>query len=205
MSIDFDKRLKVKFRDATPKKRIVAYEQDSTYKKYRKILKEDFHGRCGYCDSPYGIVKKDYHIDHFVPQFIINKFPTHVRLLNDYTNLVYACPSCNRSKSDKWPSGHPDKPILNEEGFVNPCDEQYDSLFFRDNSGAIHKNGDSKTSEYIYKELKLYLKKHQIVWKIEELITLSKKVINERDIEPELSMFKDLLTYLEEHFEMETV
>ncbi|WML42642.1 HNH endonuclease signature motif containing protein [Neobacillus sp. PS3-40] len=203
MVVDINTPVKLKFRNATPIKRVVEYDADSNYKKYRSFLKEDFNGRCGYCDSPFGIVKKDYHIDHFIPQFIINKFPTHLNLLNDYSNLVYSCPSCNGSKSDKWPSEHPDIPFLNEEGFINPCSELYDSLFYRDEKGAIYPKEKLKTAAYIFKELKLYLRKHQTVWKIEELISLSKKAINEETSDSRLESIKELLGYLEEHFEME--
>ncbi|MEU2237719.1 HNH endonuclease, partial [Streptomyces vietnamensis] len=95
------------FRKNTPMKRIVEYVAEADYKSYREFLKEDFKGRCGYCDSFYGIVKKDYHIDHFVPRRLIKKFITHKHLENDYTNLVYSCPSCNISKSGKWISENP--------------------------------------------------------------------------------------------------
>jgi len=203
MKVDLNNSIKLKFRNTAPKKRVVEYDEESSFKKYRSILKEDFYGRCGYCDSPYGIVKKDYHIDHFVPQYIINKFPTHKRLLNDYINLVYSCPSCNRSKSDKWPSEHPDKPLLNEEGFVDPCEEHYDMLFYRDNSGVIHKKDDSKTAAYIFHELKLYLGKHQTVWKIEKLMLLSRESIKNENSEYQLQIHRELLCCLEKYFEMD--
>jgi uncharacterized protein (TIGR02646 family) len=191
------------FRKTTPQKRVVDYNPGAEYKSYRKLLKEDFKGRCGYCDSYYGIVKKDYHIDHFVPRKVFEKLDSHKHLENDYSNLIYSCPSCNISKSGKWISEHPDISIVNEEGFVNPCSEEYDALFYRDGNGAIQPIENNKTATYIHKELKLFLIRHQTAWKIESIMEL----VEEAEVNPNPSdkdlLIKELVNNLRKHFEME--
>lgn len=186
------------FREKKPKKRYIPYEKDSRYQNYKDFLIEDFGGRCGYCNSYYGIVKKDYHIDHFIPQRIIKKYSTHSYLLNDYSNLIYACPSCNRSKSGKWPSEDPDIITCESGGFVNPCTDEYDALFYRSSQGEIIVREDNNNAHYIHKELKLFLRRHQIVWKIETLMGLIKE---KGTIQDELII--ELMQNLEKHFEMD--
>ncbi|WP_161404816.1 HNH endonuclease [Paenibacillus silvestris] len=189
---------KIKFRVNDPKKRELPYAPERSYKSYRSELMEDFQGRCGYCNSYFGIIKKDYHIDHFVPQRIILKSRTHNHLLNDYKNLVLSCPTCNGSKSGKWPSEDPDKSIVSEQGFVDPSDQSYSDMFFRDNNGRIHPN-ESNLANYIHKELKLYLRKHQIVWSIENVISILKS----KELNDENEMLTLLLSLLTEHFEID--
>ncbi|QEL71856.1 MULTISPECIES: HNH endonuclease [unclassified Bacillus cereus group] len=194
----------VPFRANKPTKRKVTYDKDKKYQDYRSFLKEDFGGRCGYCNSYYGIVKKDYHIDHFVPKKVFEKLGTHDHLINDYENLIYSCPSCNRSKSGKWPSGNPDVIIYNDEGFVNPCSDDYDTLFYRDNQGKIIVKGHNKIGEYIYRELKLFLGRHQTVWKIETLMDLIKIQNQEQTPKPGSELLaNELMVYLNQHFEMD--
>jgi len=194
------------FRKKCPIKRVLTYNPEVNYKSYRKHLKEDFEGRCGYCNSYHGIVKKDYHIDHFVPRKVFEKFPTHLHLDNDYGNLIYSCPSCNRSKSSKWLSEDPDIAIVNGAGFVNPCTEEYDKLFFRDENGAIYPVENNTVAEYIHQELSFSLTRHQIAWKIESLIDLVEKSNSgSQNNDPKDILVIELLAYLRKHFEMEII
>ncbi|MDC0764749.1 HNH endonuclease [Brevibacillus sp. AG] len=193
-----------KFRLQTPQKRNIAYQADVLYTQYRKELKEDFKGRCGYCDSLFSIVKKDYHIDHFVPRRVLKKFPGHAHLIHEYNNLIYSCPSCNGSKSGKWPSEHPDEFIKGEQGFVDPCQDAYGDLFFRDNEGKIHPNNTQfPVASYMYRELKLYLETHSVVWKIEQLMNLIKAFSPEGIQANKVELFEQLQIYLNKHFEMD--
>lgn len=135
------------------------------YNSYKQYLKKDFNSRCGYCDSidrldTYSAV---FHIDHFVPKKKFEK----VYSVNDYGNLVYACPSCNRYKSDKWISMNPKVKIIDNKGFVDPCSQEYSNLFLRDESGKIIPTND--LSKYIFDELHLYLKRHELIYKLEKL------------------------------------
>ena len=63
---------------------------------YRQILYEEFESKnCFYCGKPLSSDKMD--IDHFIPWSFIKD--------DNLWNLVLACPSCNRKKSDKLPAG----------------------------------------------------------------------------------------------------
>lgn len=66
----------------------------------KRRLAEDFNHRCAYCDDidRFNGEYRAYHVEHFAPK---DKFP---KLKHDYSNLLYACPYCNGSKSNKWPS-----------------------------------------------------------------------------------------------------
>lgn len=193
---------KLAFRKVKPTKRNIPYNAQSKYQDYREYLKEDFNGRCGYCDSYYGIVKKDYHIDHFVPKRVFEKFNTHKHLLNDYNNLIYTCPSCNRSKSGKWPSENPDVALTEKGGFINPCLDEYGEFFFRADNGGILVEEDNFVAVYIYKELSLFLNRHQITWKIEKLIELLNCQTFSEESSPKDLLIKELMHYLMKHFEI---
>ncbi len=62
--------------------------------KYRQILYEEFESNtCFYCGCPLHPNKID--VDHFIPWSFIKN--------DNLWNLVLACPTCNRKKSDKLP------------------------------------------------------------------------------------------------------
>ncbi len=124
------------------------------YKKYKEPLRSDFNKSCGYCDDSdfYMGGKRGFQIDHFKPQ------KHFIELEAVYSNLVYACPFCNRAKWDKWEE---------KEGFIDPCEDEYDEHLYRNTEGQIC----SKTPQgnYIRKELKLNLKRHELIWIVEKL------------------------------------
>lgn len=129
-------------------------ENHDNYNKYKEPLRADFNKRCGYCDDSdfYMGGKRGFQIDHFKPQ------KHFVELETVYSNLVYACPFCNRAKWDKWED---------EKGFIDPCEDEYDEHLYRNAQGQIC----SKTPQgnFIHKELKLNLKRHEFIWIIEKL------------------------------------
>ena len=55
---------------------------------------------CGYCEE-----ETAGQIDHFRP---VSKCPS---LVYEWSNWVFACPTCNREKSNKWPP----------DGYIDPC------------------------------------------------------------------------------------
>lgn len=127
------------------------------YKSFKPYLVKDFNNRCGYCDSHdkfFGGLK-NFQIDHFKPHSIVIFTP----LKHDYSNLVYSCPSCNRAKSNKWED---------VDGFIDPCDNEYDNFISRDTNGKI-KHNNTKQGEYIYSNLNLLLRRHEFLWLIERL------------------------------------
>lgn len=127
-----------------------------TNKTNKKYLAQDFDHRCAYCDDwdKYNGGMRSYHVEHFAPK---EKFPD---LKYTYDNLLYACPYCNEAKSDKWPSDKAEISVVGDKGFVDPCTEKYYAYIYRNEDGSIGYNG--KLGEYIYNELNLYLKRHQI-------------------------------------------
>ena len=72
------------------------------WQQFHSDLSKVFSGLCGYCEE---FDKGE--IDHFRP---VSKFP---ELVYEWSNWVFACSSCNRSKSNKWP----------DDGYINPCAE----------------------------------------------------------------------------------
>lgn len=136
------------------------FHTNSTNKKH---LAEDFGHRCAYCDDLdfYGGGYQVYHVEHFAPKA---KFP---ELQFDYDNLLYACPWCNRAKSDKWPSDDSKISIVGDEGFIDPCTAEYDKHLKRLLDGSIV--GTTPLGKYICENLHLYLKRHAIVHNVDKL------------------------------------
>lgn len=133
-------------------------EEQTHYRKYKPELREDFNKSCGYCDDSdvYAGGVRGFHIDHFAPK---SKFPDmHIT----YTNLVYACPICNIYKGNYWPSELAHEPVIDNNGFVDPCDPLYDDHLERADDGMIVFTSD--LGEFIYQKLKLGLRRHQLIW-----------------------------------------
>ena len=67
------------------------------YKRYRPWLRDEFSFRCVYCleREVWRDMRDRMHIDHFVSQAIRKD------LKCDYSNLLYACPGCNKLKGTK--------------------------------------------------------------------------------------------------------
>jgi len=128
-----------------------------TYKNYssfKKYIVEDFNNRCGYCDDldKFHGGRNNYQIDHFKPKKLF------LALETDYSNLVYSCPFCNRAKWDKWKE---------KDGFIDPCDEEYDNHLERNARGQI--KCKSEQGQYIHINLNLHLRRHELLWMIEKL------------------------------------
>lgn len=138
-----------------PLRRVVAARKP--YGLYRNDLRQDFNGRCGYCDDPDERVDRVlFHIDHRAPK---KRFPERE---TTYENLIYACRICNVSKSDHWVGNDPDVPNNGAEGFVDPCAIDYDDHLARDNGGRIV--SISPLGTYMRRRLKLGLARHQLLW-----------------------------------------
>lgn len=133
----------------------------------KKYLAKDFEHRCAYCDDwdHYNGGERSYHVEHFAPK---EKFPA---LEYVYDNLLYACPYCNEAKSDKWPSDRPEISVVGNEGFLDPCTEEYYKYIYRREDGSIGYNGE--LGKYIYNALNLYLKRHQVNY---NLVRVNEKI-----------------------------
>lgn len=130
----------------------------------KKYLALDFNHRCAYCDdldSMYG-GKETYAVEHFAPK---EKFP---QLRYMYDNLLYSCPFCNRAKSDDWPSNDPNINVVGQQGYIDPCAEEYYKHLDRDeNTGKI--TYKTPIGEYMYNHLNLHLKRHEILYMMNKL------------------------------------
>ena len=136
-------------------------EHQDDYRAYRKQLASDFNHRCGYCDDRDVPRAASFEIDHFVPQTIDSNRVT------DYSNLVYACKSCNNAKRAKWPTGDKSRPNDGKVGWVDPCSEEYDVQLERGTDGKIHPT--TELGQWMYDNLKLWKKQHEILWNCEQL------------------------------------
>ena len=178
------------FRIVIPERRVTPRTL-SRYGKYKPDLREDFRNSCGYCgdEDSFGGGFRTYHIDHFVPKKeMVNLCET------DYSNLVYSCFYCNNKKSSDWPTG--DETIHNngEEGYIDPCHNQYPRQFKRNEVGEIVPI--TTLGAYMHSKLNFSLRRHAFIWsltrlsnKIERLIELKEsEVLNEEQEE-----FTDLL------------
>ena len=149
-----------------------------TNKANKKRLIDDFEHRCAYCDDldKYSGGSKFYHVEHFAPK---EKFP---ELEFQYDNLLYACPYCNVSKSNKWPSSNSNINVVGDIGFVDPCSDEYEKHLGRYENGEIYHK--TQLGRYMFNELKLYLQRHQLLYnlgRVHSKLKELKKEIDERE------------------------
>lgn len=154
------------FRHQTPKRRVITTAV-AHYSEHRNDLQIDFKNRCGYCNDINTWRFASFEIDHFIPRKKDKKPFLTIKTETDYSNLVYACKSCNNSKSNKWPTNDQNIHYQNNKGFIDPCDDEYSNQFTRLNNGEIRSTTD--LGEWIYNELKLYKPQHEVIWNIEQL------------------------------------
>ncbi|MGN7204147.1 hypothetical protein ACTHQF_07720 [Pedobacter sp. SAFR-022] len=150
-----------RFRENHPKRTFTkVYQQYGSYKPY---LATDFFNRCGYTDCSdfwFGGVN-NFHIDHFVPW---KNYPANPNLKIDYQNLVYCCSYVNILKSN------------DETDYIDPCDVDFNTHFNRDLSGNIEPVATSTSANYMYKKLKLFMRRYQIIWMLDSILERMKKL-----------------------------
>jgi hypothetical protein len=134
-----------------------------TYSDWKPIVAEECFYQCVYCaihESQFGGIV-NYHIDHFRPKSLF------AALINDLANLYYACPICNRFKSDDWP----DEPSLDKVSYPEPCKVDYNTLFEFDDKYSLI--GLFTASKYLIH--RLYLNRAQLIFERRET-AMRKKV-----------------------------
>lgn len=147
------------FREVSPQR--TCKKTFTTYRPFKSYLAVDFNSRCGYTDCAdrwFGGVTT-FHIDHFAP---LKNFP---HLETSYSNLVYACSYVNILKSDDDPAN-----------YLDPCNDEYNEHFYRDNLGTIYPKPSSKKASYMHKKLKLGLARYSTIWLLENLYNLMKEL-----------------------------
>ena len=140
------------FRDKQPIRTCV--KKYANYKSYKPYLAKDFFNRCGYTDCSdfwFGGMN-NFHIDHFKPW---KKYPQNPLLKTDYQNLVYCCSYVNILKSDDLGT------------YLDPCNEDYNTHFQRDNIGAIIPI--TPVASYMHSKMKMYLCRYRLIWMLDNL------------------------------------
>lgn len=139
----------------------------------KKRLVVDFERKCAYCDDHdhYSGGYNSYHVEHFAPK---EKFK-HLEFI--YDNLLYSCPYCNISKSNKWIGKDEFENIVGNIGFADPCTDDYNKHLGRNEDGSIIYI--TEVGKYMYFELKLYLKRHQLIHNLEK-IRIKKKELRSK-------------------------
>lgn len=121
------------------------------YESYRDWLRDEFHFRCVYClhREQWYDRGTTFHIDHLVP------VAANPLAELEYTNLLYACATCNNAKRD----------IL---GVPDPCDVAFAECIAIQNDGQIRafneagralirklKLNNSKNIQYRYRWMRI--------------------------------------------------
>ena len=108
-------------------------EYYANYREYRQEIRQDCLGRCVYCDCHENELsgQTGMHIDHFRPK---EKFP---ELANNPHNLVWSCGACNNNKSNHWPALGTNDTFVDNEGFIDPFEENRSDYFKVQSDGSI--------------------------------------------------------------------
>lgn len=140
----------MKVRDVLPVRRKIPTKNPTgnNWSEHKSDLQKDFHFHCAYCGSYDGDRHTYFEVDHFIPKSFFEK-KGNISYCQ-YDNLVYSCKFCNNNKSSKWPSQLEDVFHLNDEGFIDPCDIEFDEHLYRNSNGGIM--WKSKLGEWMAKE-----------------------------------------------------
>lgn len=137
------------------------------YSDWKVQIASECNNQCIYCtinENQWGGIDH-YHIEHYRPKSI----PRFKHLENDICNLFYACPVCNRFKSDDWPA----EPDLNVISYPDPSITNYDSIFDF-NQATYTLVGLYTSSKYMIE--RLYLNRPQLIYERRETDLKSKEV-----------------------------
>ena len=124
------------------------------YTAWKEIIAEECYHQCVYCsihETPWGGID-NFHIEHYKPK---KKF---AQLALDICNLFYACPICNRFKSDDWP-GDP-LPDLSNPSYPNPSEHDFKDYFDYDRQTSLL-SGKNVAANYVLE--RLYLNRPQLI------------------------------------------
>lgn len=142
----------------------------SHYSAHKPNLIIDFKNRCGYCNDTHVYRTASFEIDHFIPKKRNKKQFLTIKSETDYSNLIYSCKSCNNAKRNKWPTNDEKVCHHNNEGFIDPCEIDYDQQFERLPNGQI--KSLTKLGDWMLKALKLDKPQHEIIFNLEILDVL---------------------------------
>ena len=138
----------------------------SNYHEYEDILREDFGNHCGYCGCSKEVIQT-FEIDHFIPKRVFNGIDDSLE--SDYTNLVYCCKRCNRSKGGRY-DGKKTKGQLKNVLLYDPALVDYNSIFYRSFYGIII--SDDVVGKRTIKELRLHNPIYALAWLTERVFRI---------------------------------
>jgi len=190
--------------------RSTSVSRKSNYRDHRNQLAIDFNGRCGYTDCHSRWFGVKFEIDHFAPQnpdVDDDKKQAFSDLSSEYSNLVYSCPQVNRAKSNDWASDDPSLPIKDNKGYFDPCMDFNEHFYRTDGGGIMPKEGD-EVALYMWRNLKLYLRRYEVFWRLELLFLNLRKLKEIRatnlradDLAEVNSAMADLVSQLTDYLE----
>lgn len=125
-----------------------------------QIAKECYH-QCVYCsihEQPWGGIDH-YQIDHYRPKSI----PEFEKYIYDILNLFYACPVCNRFKSNDWPEEPNDN--LSSPSYPDPSLVDYSTIFEIDGE-TFKLKGKNVAASYVIE--RLFLNRPQLIYERRE-------------------------------------
>jgi hypothetical protein len=146
-----------------------------TYSDWKEQIAEECFNQCVYCsinESQFGGIDH-YHIEHYKPKSI-KRFKS---LENDILNLFYACPICNRFKSDDWPN---DTINLDSICYPDPSKHDYSKLFKVDNK-TYKVSSDHISGNYIAH--RLFLNRAQLIYERREQLLNTRAFIVRKELE----------------------
>ncbi len=173
------------FRIKHPRRRNITTPVTS-HRDHKDNLRIDFNERCGYCDCWDKFKTTYYEIDHFIPEKILT-----IMSKTDYRNLVYACRSCNNAKRKKWPTNDENIPNQNNQGFIDPCNNDYSVQFERTENGEIRPV--TELGKWMFVALKLDKPQHAIIWQLERLGNMIVEIRQIMDEKPNHPLKNSLL------------
>jgi hypothetical protein len=105
-----------------------------------------------------------FEIDHFIPKHSFKG--KNDALMTKYENLMYSCKKCNRAKWNQF-KGDVFSSDCSNELFYDPTKVDYNTVFYRDEYGAI--SSDDPKGRDMISRLRLYRTLHILAWLCEEL------------------------------------
>lgn len=147
------------------------------YTKWKEQIAAECYHQCVYCaihEKPWGGIDH-YHIDHYRPKSI----PEFKKYELDICNLFYACPICNRFKSDDWPA-EPDS-ILSIPCYPDQSKVDYSTIFDM-NDTDFNLKGKNVAANYTIE--RLYLNRPQLIYeRRENKLNLDEKLLRKSVLE----------------------
>lgn len=144
------------------------------YSDWKEQIAEECYYQCVYCsihENPWGGIDH-YHVEHYRPK----SRPEFAHLENDILNLFYACPVCNRFKSNDWPAECTND--FNTVAYPDPSKVDYADLIDV-SSTDFTLTGKFPASKYVIQ--RLYLNRPQLIYERREetLRTRGRSLMNE--------------------------